>query len=67
MPVEVKALYREDPIFFEYISQIDRHHFETMSALNNVPFIQVCLEPNVASMQKQNAYRISACRLFTNP
>jgi len=43
---------------------IDRHHFETMSALNNVPFIQVCLEPNVASMQKRNAYRISACQLF---
>ena len=43
---------------------IDRHHFETMSALTNVPFIQVCMEPNVASMQKRNAYRMSACRLF---
>jgi len=43
---------------------IERHHFERMNALNGVPFIQVCLEPNVVSMQKRNAYRISACRLF---
>jgi predicted AAA+ superfamily ATPase len=43
---------------------IDRHHFETIGALNGVPFIQVCLESNVASMQKRNAYRISANRLF---
>ncbi|MGB6011699.1 MAG: ATP-binding protein [Desulfobacterales bacterium] len=43
---------------------IERHHLENMSALNNVPFVQVCLEPGIASMQKRNAYRISACRLF---
>ncbi|MBC8461482.1 MAG: ATP-binding protein [Deltaproteobacteria bacterium] len=45
---------------------IDRHHFETIRALNGVPFIQVCLEPNVASMEKRNAYRISANRLFAS-
>lgn len=45
-------------------SSIDRHHFETIRALNSVPFVQVCMEPNIASMQKRNAYRISACRLF---
>ena len=43
---------------------IDRHHFETIKALDGVPFIQVCLEPNVLSMEKRNAYRISANRLF---
>ena len=43
---------------------IERHHLENMSALQNVPFVQVCLEPGIASMQKRNAYRISACRLF---
>ena len=43
---------------------IERHHLENMSALHNVPFVQVCLEPGIASMQKRNAYRISACRLF---
>ncbi|MEA3279591.1 MAG: ATP-binding protein [Thermodesulfobacteriota bacterium] len=45
-------------------ASIDRHHFKTMGALNNVSFIQVCLEANVMSMQKRNAYRMSACRLF---
>lgn len=43
---------------------IERHHFETISALGDLPFIQVCLEPNVASMEKRNVYRISANRLF---
>ena len=44
--------------------RIERHHLENMSALNNVPLVQVCLEPGIASMQKRNAYRISASRLF---
>jgi len=44
---------------------VERHHLENMSALNNVPFVQVCRESDVASMQKRNAYRISACRLFS--
>jgi len=43
---------------------VDRHHFETISALNNIPFIQVCLEPNVASLEKKNVYRMSANRFF---
>ena len=44
--------------------RIERHHLENMSALNNVPLVQVCLEPGIASMQKRNAYRISVSRLF---
>lgn len=45
---------------------IDRHHFETIRALDGVPFMQVCLEPNVASMEKRNVYRISANRVFAS-
>ena len=45
---------------------IDRHHFETIRALDGVPFMHVCLEPNVASMEKRNVYRISANRLFAS-
>lgn len=43
---------------------IDRHHFETISVLRGVPFIQVCQEPGVMSMQKKNVYRMSAARIF---
>jgi len=43
---------------------IDRHHFETISVLKGVPFIQVCQEPGVMSMQKKNVYRMSAARIF---
>jgi len=45
---------------------VDRHHFETIRALDGVPLIQVCLEPNVVSMEKRNVYRISANRLFAS-
>ncbi len=43
---------------------VDRHHLETINALNNIPFIQVCLESNVASLEKKNVYRMSANRFF---
>ena len=45
-------------------SSIDRHHFENAASLGNIPIVQVCLEPGIAAMQKKNAYRISASRLF---
>lgn len=45
---------------------VDRHHFENINALGGVPLIQVCLEPNVFSMEKRNVYRISANRLFAS-
>ena len=45
---------------------VDRHHFEIIRALDDVSLIQVCLEPNVFSMEKQNVYRISANRLFAS-
>ena len=45
---------------------VDRHHFEIIRALDGVPLIQVCLEPNVVSMEKRNVYRISANRLFAS-
>lgn len=43
---------------------IDPHHFQTIHALGGVPFVQVCLEPGIASIQKRQAYRISASRFF---
>jgi hypothetical protein len=43
---------------------IDRHHFETIKALDGVPFIQVSQQPDVVSMEKRNMYRISANKLF---
>ena len=43
---------------------IDRHHFETAASLDDIPFVQVCMQAGIAAMQKKNAYRISACRLF---
>lgn len=45
---------------------IDRHHLDNMASLGDLPLVQVCLEPGIASMQKRNAYRMSACRLFAN-
>jgi uncharacterized protein len=43
---------------------IDRHHFETAAALGDIAFVQVCREPGIACLQKKNACRISADRLF---
>jgi len=43
---------------------IARHHYDMIDALGGIPFIQVCLDSGVASMQKRNVYRISANRLF---
>ncbi len=43
---------------------IDRHHHHTIRALGNIPFIQVCMAPGVASLEKRDIYRISANRLF---
>ena len=46
--------------------RVERHHLENVSALGDVPFVQVCRQSGIASMQKRNAYRMSACRLFAN-
>lgn len=45
---------------------IDRHHFDTIRALGGVPLIQVCMNPDVASLEKRNVYRMSANRLFAS-
>lgn len=45
---------------------IDRHHFDTIRALGGVPLIQVCMDPDVASLEKRNVYRMSANRLFAS-
>jgi len=43
---------------------IAAHHFETMNSLGDIPFVQVCFEPGIMALQKKNACRISANRLF---
>jgi len=40
------------------------HHLRTQEALRSVPFVQVCRESDVMSMQRRNVFRISANRLF---
>lgn len=42
---------------------VDKHHYSTAADLK-VPFVQVCKERNVASLQKKGVYRISADRFF---
>jgi hypothetical protein len=43
---------------------IAAHHFESMNSLGDIPFVQVCFEPGIMALQKKNACRISANRLF---
>jgi predicted AAA+ superfamily ATPase len=43
---------------------IEQHHLETMTALGATPFVQVCQVPGVLTLQKRDAYRMSATRLF---
>lgn len=45
--------------------RIERHHLDTMSVLGNIPFVQICQEPGVLSMQKKDAFRISAQHFFS--
>lgn len=43
---------------------VEYHHLQTTEALNNIPFVQICRQPGVASIQKRNIYRVSAVRVF---
>lgn len=43
---------------------IEPHHIAARNALNGIPFIQVCRQPNILSAQKRDMYRVSATRLF---
>ena len=62
------VLRNEMPWFLVEVKLTDgpiaRHHTETRHALGDIPFIQVCLEPDILSMQKRDMYRISANRLL---
>lgn len=42
----------------------DRHLYEFSSDLK-VPIVQLCKEPDVAVLQKNSAFRISASRFFS--
>ena len=48
-------------------SSIEAHHFATMDALGHLQFVQVCQTPDILVMQKRDAYRMSATRLFGIP
>jgi hypothetical protein len=43
---------------------VDPHHFRTQEALGQIPLVQVCQEPGIASMQRRGVFRMSANRLF---
>jgi len=44
--------------------KIDSHHYSNINALGKIPFIQICQEPGIASIEKKNIYRISAGKIF---
>lgn len=46
-------------------SSISKHHFQTQRLLAEVPLVQLCREEKICMLQKKNAYRISASRLFS--
>ena len=46
-------------------SSILNHHFQMQKALGNIPLVQVCREEKICSLQKKNAYRISASRFLS--
>jgi len=43
---------------------IEPHHIHAMNALNDIPLVQICRQPHIASIQKRDIHRISAVRLF---
>jgi predicted AAA+ superfamily ATPase len=45
-------------------TSIERHHLQTMAALGGTPFVQVCHSSGILSLEKRDAYRMSATRLF---
>ncbi|MBN2144327.1 MAG: ATP-binding protein [Candidatus Aureabacteria bacterium] len=44
---------------------IAHHHFSNAFTLGNIPFVQLCKEPGIASIQKKGFFRISANTFFT--
>jgi len=42
---------------------LSRHYVDTARTLN-VPIVQICLKPDVLSMQRENCFRVSANRFF---
>jgi len=45
-------------------NSVEPHHVHAMAALNHIPFVQICRQPDIASLQKRDIYRISASRIF---
>ncbi|MBM4164113.1 MAG: ATP-binding protein [Lentisphaerae bacterium] len=43
---------------------VEKHHLATATALGNIPVIQVCRQPDVARVQRERVFCLSAQRLF---
>jgi hypothetical protein len=43
---------------------VEKHHLATAEALGNIPVIQVCRQPDVARVQRERVFCLSAQRLF---
>ncbi len=43
---------------------VEKHHLATAEALGNIPVIQVCRQSDVALIQRERVYRLSAQRFF---
>ena len=41
------------------------HHIVHSQSLNNIPFVQMCLQDNVAMQQKKNIFRVSASKFLS--
>jgi predicted AAA+ superfamily ATPase len=43
---------------------VEKHHLATAEALGNIPVIQVCRQPDVARVQRERVFCLSAQRFF---
>lgn len=41
------------------------HHYKIQFALKNIPFVQICRQDNVCTIEKNNMFRISASKFFS--
>lgn len=43
---------------------IESHHFKTQTMLGGIPFLQLCREESIASLQTKDSFRLSASRFL---
>ena len=44
---------------------VEKHHLATAEALGKIPVVQVCRQNDVAIVQRESVFRLSANRLFS--